>query len=192
MTNIPINQLHPPVLAPGDYTRYKIILGALGVVVPLLVAVIFYYKGLFKIAGADAYLRSLPAVNAVLNSLTAVALLTGFYFIRQKNVLAHRASMSTAFVLGSLFLLSYVAYHSQVDSTRFDGTGTVRMVYFLLLLSHIGLAVVTVGLVLFTLYFALTGQYTKHKRIARWTFPVWLYVSVTGVIVYFMISPYYT
>ena len=160
--------------------------------VPLLVAVLFYYKGVFKIDGADAYLHSLPAVNAVLNSLTAVALLIGFYFIRLKNVLAHRASMGTAFALGGLFLLSYVAYHSQVESTHFGGVGAIRTVYFLLLLSHIGLAVVTVGLVLFTLYFALTGQYTKHKAIARWTFPIWLYVSITGVIVYFMISPYYT
>lgn len=190
--NTPTEQLHPPVLAPGDYTRYKIILGTLGAVVPLLVAVLFYYKGVFKISGAAPYLKSLPALNAVLNSLTAVALLVGFYFIRQKNVLAHRASMGTAFALGGLFLLSYVAYHSQVDSTHFGGTGALRGVYFFLLLTHISLAVVTVGLVLFTLYFALTGQYTKHKAIARWTFPVWLYVSVTGVIVYFMISPYYT
>ena len=190
--NIPTEQLHPPVMAPGDYTRYKIILGGLGIVVPLLVAVLFYFKGIFKIEGADAYLRMLPAVNAGLNSLTAVALLVGYYFIRQKNVLAHRTAMGTAFALGGLFLLSYVAYHSQVESTHFGGVGAIRTVYFFLLLTHISLAVVTVGLVLFTLYFALTGQYTKHKAIARWTFPVWLYVSVTGVIVYFMISPYYT
>ena len=190
--NTPTEQLHPPVLAPGDYTRYKIILGALGVVVPLLVAVLFYYKGFFKIPGAGPYLHKLPAVNAVLNSLTAVALIIGFYFIKQKNVLAHRAAMGTAFAFGGLFLLSYVAYHSQVDSTKFLGTGAIRTAYFLLLLTHISLAIVTVGLVLFTLYFALTGQYTKHKSIARWTFPVWLYVSVTGVIVYFMIAPYYT
>ena len=190
--NTPTEQLHPPVLAPGDYTRYKIILGTLGAVVPLLVAMLFYYKGFFKIPGADSYLKSLPTLNAVLNSLTAVALLVGFYFIRQKNVLAHRASMGTAFALGGLFLLSYVAYHSQVDSTHFGGAGVLRGIYFFLLLTHISLAVVTVGLVLFTLYFALTGQYTKHKAIARWTFPVWLYVSVTGVVVYFMISPYYT
>ena len=187
----PTEQLHPPVMAPGDYTRYKIILGTLGVVVPLLVAILFYFKGIFKIAGADAYLHALPAANAVLNSLTAVALLMGYYFIRQSNVLAHRAAMGTAFALGGLFLLSYVAYHSQVDSTHFGGTGTIRLVYFFLLLTHISLAVVTVALVLFTLYFALTGQYTKHKRIARWTFPIWLYVSVTGVIVFFMIAPYY-
>ena len=190
--NTPTNLLHPPVLAPGDYARYKIILGTLGVVVPLLVAVLFYYKGVFKIAGAGEYLHALPAVNAVLNSLTAVALLVGYYFIRQKNVLAHRAAMGTAFAFGGLFLLSYVAYHSQVESTKFLGIGAIRTTYFFLLLTHISLAVVTVGLVLFTLYFALTGQYTKHKGIARWTFPVWLYVSITGVIVYFMISPYYT
>ncbi|WP_254244828.1 DUF420 domain-containing protein [Hymenobacter sp. BRD67] len=160
-------------------------------VVPLLVAVLFYFKNIFRIQGADVYLHALPAVNAALNSLTAVALLTGFYFIRQKNVLAHRTAMGTAFALGGLFLISYVAYHSQVESTHFGGVGAVKALYFLLLLTHISLAAVTVALVLFTLYFALTGQYTKHKRIARWTFPIWLYVSVTGVIVYFMIAPYY-
>ncbi|WP_083326089.1 DUF420 domain-containing protein [Hymenobacter coccineus] len=186
----PTDQLHPPVLPTGDYARYKIILGTLGVVVPLLVAVLFSFPNLFRIPGAQV--KFLPAVNAGLNSLTAVALLTGFYFIKQKNVLAHRAAMGTAFGLGALFLLSYVAYHSQVDSTKFGGVGAARYVYFFLLLTHISLAVVTVGLVLFTLYFALTGQYTKHKAIAKWTFPVWLYVSVTGVVVYFMISPYYT
>ncbi len=186
----PAEQLHPPVLAPGDYTRYKIILGALGVVVPLLVAVLFSFPSLFRIPGAQV--KFLPAVNAVLNSLTAVCLLAGYYFIRQKQVLRHRAMMGTAFALGALFLLSYVAYHSQVDSTKFGGLGAVRYAYFFLLLTHIGLAVVTVGLVLFTLYFALTGQYAKHKAIARWTFPVWLYVSVTGVVVYFLIAPYYT
>ncbi|TDN37482.1 DUF420 domain-containing protein [Hymenobacter sp. UV11] len=184
-------QLHPPVLEPGDYTKYKIILGTLGVAVPLLVAVIFYFKNIFRIEGAGPYLHALPAVNAVLNSLTAMALLVGYYFIRQKNVLAHRAAMGSAFALGGLFLISYVAYHSQVESTHFGGVGFVRTLYFLLLLTHISLAVVTVALVLFTLYFALTGQYTKHKRIARWTFPIWLYVSVTGVIVYLMIAPYY-
>lgn len=186
----PAEQLHPPVLPAGDYARYKIILGTLGVVVPLLVAVLFSFPNVFRIPGAQV--KFLPAVNAVLNSLTAVCLLAGYYFIRQKQVLRHRAMMGTAFALGGLFLLSYVAYHSQVASTHFGGVGAVRYVYFVLLLTHISLAVVTVGLVLFTLYFALTGQYTKHKSIARWTFPVWLYVSVTGVVVYFMIAPYYT
>ena len=184
-------QLHPPVLEPSDYTKYKLLLGGLGVLVPVLVAVLFYFKGIFQIAGADAHLRFLPALNAGLNSLTAVALLVGYYNIRRGNVLAHRAAMGTAFGLGALFLVSYVAYHSQVASTHYGGAGALRAVYFFLLLTHISLAIVTVALVLFTLYFALTGQYTKHKRIARWTFPVWLYVSVTGVVVYFMIAPYY-
>lgn len=184
-------QLHPPVLEPGNYTKYKIILGGLGILVPVLVAILFYFKGIFQIPGAADHLRLLPAINAVLNSLTAVALLVGYYNIRNQNVLAHRAAMLTAFSLGGLFLLSYVAYHSQVASTHYGGAGALRAIYFFLLLTHISLAIVTVALVLFTLYFALTGQYTQHKRIARWTFPVWLYVSVTGVIVYFMIAPYY-
>ena len=188
--NTPTDQLHPPVLAPGDYTHYKIIIGTLGVVVPLLVAVLFTFPDVFRVPGAQV--KFLPAVNAVLNSLTALCLLAGYYFIRTKQVLRHRAMMGTAFALGGLFLLSYVTYHSQVPSTHFGGVGAARSIYFGLLLTHISLAVVTVGLVLFTLYFALTGQYTKHKAIARWTFPVWLYVSVTGVVVYFMISPYYT
>jgi putative membrane protein len=153
-------QLHPPVLEPGGYTKYKIILGILGAVVPLLVAVLYFFPQTFRIPGAQV--RMLPAIM-----------------------------MATAFGLGSLFLLSYVAYHSQADSTHFGGVGAIRTLYFVLLLTHISLAVVTVALVLFTLYFALTGQYTKHRSIARWTFPVWLYVSVTGVIVYFMIAPYY-
>lgn len=191
-TNTPTEQLHPPVLAPGDHTRYKIILGTLGVVVPLLVGVIFYNKGIFKIPGMDQKVKFLPVLNAGLNSLTAICLLAGFYFIRQKNVLAHRFMMGTAFALGSIFLLSYVGYHSQSESTHFGGYGTARLAYFFIFLTHVGLAIVTVALVLFTLYFALTGQYTKHRRIARWTFPIWLYVSVTGVIVYLMISPYYT
>ena len=188
--NTPAEPLHPPVLSPNDFTRYKIILGTLGVVVPLLVAVLFSFPQQFRISGLDV--KFLPAVNAVLNSLTAVCLVAGYYFIRQKQVLRHRAMMGTAFALGGLFLLSYVADHSQVEGTKFGGEGLVRTLYFFLLLTHIALATVTVALVLFTLYFALTGQYTKHKAIARWTFPVWLYVSVTGVIVYLMISPYYT
>ncbi|WP_375417047.1 DUF420 domain-containing protein [uncultured Hymenobacter sp.] len=182
--------LHPPVLEPGDYTKYKIILAALGAVVPLLVAMLYFFPGLLKVPGLEV--KFLPKVIALINSLTAGALVLGYYFIRQGQVLRHRAMMGTAFLLGAMFLVAYVTYHSQTASTHFGGVGLSRLVYFLLLLSHISLAVVTVGLVLFTLYFALTGQYTKHKRIARWTFPVWLYVSVTGVVVYFMISPYYT
>lgn len=180
-----------PVANPGgNYTKYKVILGVLATAVPLVVAVLYYFPEAFRIPGAQV--KFLPAVNAVLNSLTALFLVLGFLFIRKKQVTRHRAMMITAFSLSSLFLVSYVVYHSQVPSTKFGGEGLIRVVYLALLLSHILLAIVTVGLVLFTLYFALTQQFVKHRRIARWTFPVWLYVSVTGVIVYFMISPYYT
>lgn len=179
-----------PVAAPAGHTKYKVLAAVLGAIIPVAVAVLYYFPNIFRIEGAQV--KALPAVNAVLNSLTAVCLVIGYYFIRRKNVVRHRAMMGTAFVLGSLFLVSYVAYHSQVPSTKFGGEGWVRTVYYTLLLSHILLAAVTVGLVLFTLYFAVTEQFAKHRRIARWTYPIWLYVSVTGVIVYFMIAPYYS
>ncbi|GAA3949211.1 DUF420 domain-containing protein [Hymenobacter algoricola] len=179
-----------PAVNPGNHAKIRITMAVLAAVVPLLVAILHYFPETFRIPGAQV--KFLPALNAVLNSLTAVCLLLGYYFIRRKEVLKHRAMMGTAFLLGALFLVSYVVYHSQVASTQFGGVGTIRYVYFALLLSHIALAAITVGLVLFTLYFALTEQFARHRRIARWTFPVWLYVSITGVIVYFMISPYYT
>ncbi|SES98504.1 DUF420 domain-containing protein [Hymenobacter actinosclerus] len=179
-----------PVVNPAGTAKYKLLAAVLGAAVPLAVAGLYYFPGVFTIPGLNV--KALPAVNAVLNSLTAVCLMLGYYFIRRKQVARHRAMMGLAFLLGSLFLVSYVAYHSQVASVSFGGQGLIRGVYFFLLLTHIVLAAVTVGLVLFTLYFALTEQFQKHRRIARWTYPVWLYVSVTGVIVYLMISPYYT
>lgn len=175
---------------PSGTTKYKILAGVLGAVIPLAVAVLYFFPGILKVEGANV--KMLPAVNAGLNSLTAVFLILGYYFIRLKDVARHRAMMGIAFLLGSLFLVSYVAYHSQGIVTKFGGVGAIRGVYYFLLLTHIVLAAVTVALVLFTLYYALTQQFAKHRRIARWTFPIWLYVSVTGVIVYFMIAPYYT
>ena len=179
-----------PLTNPAGATKYKVLAAVLGAVIPLAVAGLYYFPGVLVIPGLDV--KALPAVNAGLNSLTAVFLMLGYYFIRRQQVARHRAMMGLAFLLGSVFLLSYVAYHSQVASTTFGGQGLIRGVYYFLLLTHIVLAAVTVALVLFTLYFALTEQFQKHRRIARWTYPVWLYVSVTGVIVYFMISPYYT
>lgn len=176
--------------SPGNFTKYKVLAAVLGIVVPVAVAVLYYFPEVFRIEGAQV--KALPAVNAVLNSLTALLLMAGYYFIRRKDVAKHRAMMGSAFLMGSLFLVSYVAYHSQVTSTKFGGEGLIRSVYYFILITHILLAAVTVALVLFTLYFALTEQFQKHRRIARWTYPIWLYVSVTGVIVYFMISPYYT
>lgn len=179
-----------PVANPSGNTKFKVLAGVLGALIPVAVAILYFFPNVFRIEGADV--KVLPKVNAVLNSLTAVLLVAGYYFIRRKNVVWHRAMMGLAFLMGSFFLVSYVAYHSQVASTTFGGQGLVRGIYYFLLLTHILLAAVTVALVLFTLYFALTEQFAKHRRIARWTFPIWLYVSITGVIVYLMISPYYT
>lgn len=179
-----------PSSEPSSNTTLKVLAGVLGAVIPVAVAILYYFPNVFRIEGANV--KILPAVNAVLNSLTAVLLLAGYYFIRRKNVAWHRAMMGTAFLMGSFFLVSYVAYHSQVPSTKFGGVGLIKGIYYFILLTHIVLAAVTVGLVLFTLYFALTQQFAKHRRIARYTFPIWLYVSITGVVVYFMISPYYT
>lgn len=129
----------------------------------------------------------LPALNACLNGSSALLLLAGFLFIRRKNVPLHRACMGSAFALSVLFLVSYLAYHAVHGATRFPGTGWVRTAYFAILISHTVLAVVIVPLVLRTLTLALRGRFEAHRRIARWTLPLWMYVSVTGVVVYWML-----
>ena len=132
-------------------------------------------------------LSALPTLNAALNATSAVLLLAGFFCIRAGKVTAHAALMAGACVVSALFLTSYLIYHAQVGSVHFPGTGWTRPVYFSVLISHTILAIVIVPLVLRTLYLAGRRQFDKHVALARWTFPVWLYVSVTGVIVYWML-----
>jgi putative membrane protein len=129
----------------------------------------------------------LPTVNAVLNALAAVAMVTGFLAIRQGRVAAHRACMLTAVGLSVLFLCSYLVYHAQVGSRPYRGEGSLRALYFAILLTHTVLAVAIVPLVGTTLYRALRAQFVRHARLARFALPVWLYVSVTGVVVYWML-----
>lgn len=129
----------------------------------------------------------LPDLNAALNSLSAVFLLTGYGFIKSKNQRAHRRCMLAAFACSILFLISYLIYHYQVGSVPFKGQGPIRTVYFTILITHTVLATTVVPLVLITLIRALRERFDAHRRIARWTFPIWLYVSVTGVIVYWML-----
>lgn len=129
----------------------------------------------------------LPALNAVLNGLAAVSLLIGYTFIRARKIAAHRASMMTAFAFSTLFLVSYIAHHALHGDVRYPADGALRSVYLPLLASHIFLAVVTLPLVLVTFFFSLTGRIPQHRKVARWTFPLWLYVSVTGVITYVML-----
>ncbi len=133
------------------------------------------------------FASSLPALNAALNSLSAVFLLAGFLFIKSRNQSAHRACMLTAFGCSILFLISYLIYHYQVGSVPFRGRGWIRPVYFTILLTHTILATAVVPLALITLTRALRERFDAHRRIARWTFPIWLYVSVTGVVVYWML-----
>lgn len=130
----------------------------------------------------------LPTLNAVLNGTCSMFLIAGYIFVRQGKTSVHKACMITALVLSVLFLASYVTYHNLAGFNRFAGTGFVRWVYFSILIPHTILATVAVvPLALLTVFRALRGQFDKHKRIARWTLPIWLYVSVTGVIIYFML-----
>ncbi len=132
-------------------------------------------------------LSYLPGVNAGFNSISALFLLCGYIFIRRQQVVAHRICMLSACVASTLFLISYLIYHYYVGSVPFKGEGWIRPIYFSILISHVILAAAIVPLALVTLVRALKGNFERHKRIARWTLPIWLYVSVTGVIVYWML-----
>jgi len=129
----------------------------------------------------------LPAVNAGLNSLSAVFLLAGYRNIRNGNIPAHRACMVAAFCASILFLISYLIYHYQIGSVAFQRQGWIRPVYFTILISHILLAAAILPLAVLTLHRAWVGRFDKHRRIARWTLPLWLYVSVTGIVIYLML-----
>jgi uncharacterized membrane protein YozB (DUF420 family) len=132
-------------------------------------------------------ISDLPTINAILNGISALFLMAGFLFIKQKRVTTHKTCMLVAFTTSILFLISYLTYHYQVGSVRFTGQGWIRSVYFVILISHTTLAAVIVPLALITLYRAWKEQFVKHRKIARWTLPIWLYVSVTGVVVYWML-----
>jgi uncharacterized membrane protein YozB (DUF420 family) len=134
---------------------------------------------------------ALPTLNAALNGTCALLLAVGYLFIRRRKVAAHRACMIGAFVTSTLFLISYLTYHYHVGSRPFGGLGAIRTLYFTILISHTILAAAIVPLVLITLYRGLKGRFDRHVAIARWTLPLWLYVSVTGVIVYWMLYHLY-
>lgn len=137
------------------------------------------------------YISYLPHLNACLNSTSAILLLTGYTFIRSRNVAAHRACQIAALAVSLVFLTSYLIYHFNHGATKFQGTGVVRLIYFAILLSHTILAIVIVPLVVLTFYRAFRKDFTRHRRIARITLPLWLYVCVTGVIVYLMLYQIY-
>lgn len=131
--------------------------------------------------------RDLPALNAGLNSLSAILLITGWFLIRNRKIAAHRAVMIAALVTSALFLTSYLIYHAQVGSVRFEGQGPIRTVYFAILITHTILAAAVPFLAGITVWRAYKRRFDRHRAIARWTLPIWLYVSVTGVVVYLML-----
>lgn len=137
------------------------------------------------------WVHLLPTVNATLNGIATVLLVTGFVMIRQRRIDAHRACMGSAFATSILFLTSYLTYHYYAGSTPFPGTGWVRPLYFFILITHIVLAAVVPPLAIVTLWRAQKGRFEAHKRLARWTLPIWLYVSVTGVVIYAMLYVVY-
>ncbi|HEY8462309.1 MAG TPA: DUF420 domain-containing protein [Blastocatellia bacterium] len=138
-------------------------------------------------------ISQLPALNAILNSVSAILLVTGYIFIRQKKIHAHKVSMISAFVTSTLFLTSYLIYHfsKELGPTRFQGEGIIRAVYFLILTTHTILAITITPMVFMTFSRALKKRFDPHRKIAQWTLPLWLYVSVTGVIVYLMLYQLY-
>lgn len=132
-------------------------------------------------------ITDLPTLNAALNSTSAILLAVGWVLIKQRQIARHRACMIAAFVTSTLFLISYLVYHFNVGSVPFQGRGVLRLLYFAILITHVVLAIVIVPMALITLSRGLAARYDRHRRIARWTLPLWLYVSVTGVVVYFML-----
>jgi putative membrane protein len=136
---------------------------------------------------ASARFAFLPALNALLNGLSATALLIGYTLIRARRIRAHRAAMMIAFAFSTLFLVSYILHHALHGDVRYPAHAALRSVYLPLLASHIVLAVVALPLILVTFFFSLTGRIREHRKVARWTFPLWLYVSVTGVVTYAML-----
>ena len=166
--------------------KYNKWIVVLSIAIPLVVAVLFGVK----IPNVEP-LTFLPPIYAAINGLTAIVLILAVFQIKKGNRIYHERLMKTAIILSILFLTMYVAYHMTSDSTKFGGEGAIKHVYYFVLLTHILLSIIIIPFVLITYVRAITENFERHKKIARITFPLWLYVAITGVIVYIMISPYY-
>ncbi|ERJ58602.1 hypothetical protein M472_07470 [Sphingobacterium paucimobilis HER1398] len=170
--------------------KYKGWIWTLSVVIPLAVAALFGVN-LRKLGYDVEPLSFLPPIYATINGLTAVLLVWAVSAVKRRKLKLHENLIKLCMVCSSLFLLMYVAYHMTSDSTSYGGEGALRYVYFFILITHIILSVIIIPFVLFTFVRGIAGAYERHKRLARITYPMWLYVAVTGVVVYVMISPYY-
>lgn len=171
--------------------KYNTLIVFVSVLIPVVVAILFTVK--LKDFGVDVEpLSFLPPIYATINGITAVVLVAAVLAIKKGNRKVHERLMTFAIALSLAFLVMYVAYHMTSDSTKFGGEGWIKFVYFFILISHILLSIAVIPLVLFTYVRALAAKFDQHKKIAKITFPIWLYVAVTGVVVYLMIAPYYT
>ena len=167
-----------------------------GVSIFVLIVVVILQSKLLNIFPDKTVIPSwvffLPAFNAIVNGICSLLLILSLYFIKRKDISTHKKLNIAAFILSSLFLVSYIIFHATGIKTTYGGEGTIRTIYYIILISHIVLAAVVLPLVLFSFQKGLQMQVEKHKKLVRWSYPIWLYVTVTGVIVYLMISPYYT
>ncbi|WP_310994231.1 DUF420 domain-containing protein [Aequorivita marina] len=166
--------------------NYTALIWLLSIVIPIAVALLFSVR----IPGVER-LGFLPPIYATINGLTAVILIVAVYQIRKGNRKGHERLMKTAITCSVLFLVMYMAYHMTSDSTKYGGEGMWKYIYYFILLTHILLSVLVIPFVLITYVRAISGQFYKHRKIARITYPLWLYVAISGVVVYLMISPYY-
>jgi len=178
-------------------------IGVISLVVPLLVAYILFNSNQNQVTGN--WIKFLPHLHGAINSMTAFLLVLGFYFIKKGQVNYHKTTMISAFCLGAIFLVSYITYHSSAPPTLFgdlnhDGivstieaeeSGSLRVLYVIILLVHIVLALIVLPLVLLAVYFALNKKFEGHRKVVKFAWPIWLFVSVSGVVVYLMIRPYY-
>ena len=162
---------------------------AISIVVPVLVLILMYLPQRYELLGEN--FSNFPLFHAVLNFFTALLLIAGYFAMRKKELLWHRNLMISAFFLSTVFLISYVISKISNDPVPYGGEGILRYLYFFVLITHILLSAIIVPLVLFTMYRGLTGEVEKHRKIARYTFPIWLYVAITGVLVYLFMAPYY-
>jgi len=163
----------------------------LSIIIPIVVALLMIFPDVFHIESESIDFSSLPFFHAILNGSTSVLLFTGFILIKNKKTNLHKISMLSAFVLSSVFLLSYVTSKLTNAPVPFGGEGLIRYIYFFILISHIILSVLVLPLALFSIYRGMTGEIEKHKSIVKYTFPIWIYVAITGVLVYVLMSPYY-
>lgn len=164
-----------------------LIIGLLSSVVIIFLFWLIYFKAGSDYSGAG-WVASLPALNAILNTLTAMLLVAGYIFIKNNNIINHKRSMIAATITSAFFLLSYITYHHFQGDTKFLAQGIIRPIYFFILITHILLSIVQVPLILSTLYLAAMKNYVKHKQVARITFPIWLYVSITGVLIFIILK----